>query len=1060
MLPTGRCSQDAALRTLPSRRCPHDAAHRTLPSRRCPQDAAHRTPPTGRCPQDPVGWIVLMDYSLDLHTYRVSCMVSGADGLDSSSTYGQYQASFNMAGVTGSVRFDSTEQTALVNLTGINTTDCGSFNLSLTEFPVMYGHTAHPCEKAQIGERVFTFTVGSPASVLNISGILGQRSSLEAMSVVLEMCDGTKACASLLARSTVTTKQARFFRQVAGNIYLRQVTGEQGATLLGDLVGVDQVDSPVTSVSVFLSRNCSATSCEALLGSLATTNLTKLGQVNVGSPLEAVKSRLDIPGLATEFCFALLNLKSGYSCAELRILETKEIRAIIDMRGVKGQLTFRQPTPFDLTTLTVNLTNLNGRVGPYHVHLFPTPQLRSPPESTCSNDILGGHWNPFGVNTQASVYPPSPGSTHDYYEVGDLSSRHGSLANANDFQASFTDWNLPLFGQNSIVGRSVVLHQPDGTRFACASIGYPGEVIAARAVFQTPVVGSILFTQLSGEPYSDVSVFLELSYGQPSSPATQKHHWHIHSDPISTETDSDEGRCGSTGGHWNPYSINTSLSSYRVNCKPQCPFACEVGDLSRKNNLLNLGPGVGKLSSRYFFTDTTAWLSGPGAMIGRSVVIHGPEEAGRRIACANLTLLRFPSAESGSWQGYGSSRGQVHFFQSSPQGPTNLHISLTGLEARAAGYHVHLLPVKSGQEACSNENIMGHFNPYGVNISSSPAPGSGTVDQYEIGDISGKFGYLTDQNQVQNHYTDGNMPLSGPNSIVGRSLVIHYKNGTRMQCADITAGSSSDASWVLAKAVFYGGVNGTVTLSQQSFPDGSFGDVALLVDVRASKALNVTKASWYISENRTGGLPAGCTGMRGTFNPFNMTAQSSSCSQLTPQACEVGDLTGRHGSISLTQRELFTDSQLQLAGDFTVVYRSLVLMAGNQTIACSDIVPESPSAQQIFPNVTFFRRYDFRKRVADVLDVHVSRVTILPGALSPMPGGKCQQVTFLVSGQVNLKKLASVKDSEKMGVFKQTAECVKSGASGLLAYSWTSHGLLVAAAYLLQAPVLSWWASF
>lgn len=47
-------------------------------------------------------------------------------------------------------------------------------------------------------------------------------------------------------------------------------------------------------------------------------------------------------------------------------------------------------------------------------------------------------------------------------------------------------------------------------------------------------------------------------------------------------------------------------------------------------------------------------------------------------------------------------------------------------------------------------------------------------------------------------------------------------------------------------------------------------------------------------------------------------------------------------------------------------------------------------------------RYDFRKRVADVLEVQVSRVSILPGALSTMAGGKCQQVTFLVSGKIKL----------------------------------------------------------
>uniref|UniRef100_A0A8C1Q9W1 Superoxide dismutase copper/zinc binding domain-containing protein n=1 Tax=Cyprinus carpio TaxID=7962 RepID=A0A8C1Q9W1_CYPCA len=132
-----------------------------------------------------------------------------------------------------------------------------------------------------------------------------------------------------------------------------------------------------------------------------------------------------------------------------------------------------------------------------------------------------------------------------------------------------------------------------------------------------------------------------------------------------------------------------------------------------------------------------------------------------------------------SWLGPGTSEGQVRFSQDSPQGPTILNISFTGLNARAGGYHIHVLPIKSTQEPCSDTNIMGHFNPFSVNAASSPTPGNGTVDQYEIGDISGKFGDLTGQNNFQNQYMDGNMPLSGPNSIIGRSLVIHYTNTSR-----------------------------------------------------------------------------------------------------------------------------------------------------------------------------------------------------------------------------------------------------------------------------------------
>uniref|UniRef100_A0A3P8Z4U8 Superoxide dismutase copper/zinc binding domain-containing protein n=1 Tax=Esox lucius TaxID=8010 RepID=A0A3P8Z4U8_ESOLU len=170
-------------------------------------------------------------------------------------------------------------------------------------------------------------------------------------------------------------------------------------------------------------------------------------------------------------------------------MDKKEVSAMVNMRGVKGYFLFRQATPFDVTEVHVNLTNLGGRVGPYHVHLFPTPPMRSPPQTTCSNDNVGGHWNPFGLDTKDSSYPSGPGSTHDRYEVGDLSGRHGALEGKAQTDATFTDFNLPLFGRNSIVGRSVVIHQPDGVRFLCSSIGYPGEVHVARATFRHPVFG-------------------------------------------------------------------------------------------------------------------------------------------------------------------------------------------------------------------------------------------------------------------------------------------------------------------------------------------------------------------------------------------------------------------------------------------------------------------------------------------------------------------------------------------------------------------------------------------
>ncbi|KAM4595597.1 uncharacterized protein V3H82_002994 [Fundulus diaphanus] len=184
-----------------------------------------------------------------------------------------------------------------------------------------------------------------------------------------------------------------------------------------------------------------------------------------------------------------------------------------------------------------------------------------------------------------------------------------------------------------------------------------------------------------------------------------------------------------------------------------------------------------------------------------------------------------------------------------------------------------------------------------------------------------------------------------------------------------------------------------------------------------------------------------------------MTLQSSSCSLQNQLSCVVGEISLRQGNVSLTGRGVYTDSNIQLTGDHTVVHRSLVLKSGDSILACAEILPESPSAGQTFPNVSSFSRFHFRRRVAEVLKVGMAMVTILPGSPLSAAGGKCQTVNFMVSGDVSADLLSSVKTSEMMGPFRESDTCTRTSAGQLLVPQIVPLFLMFAAAFLLPSAV-------
>lgn len=244
---------------------------------------------------------------------------------------------------------------------------------------------------------------------------------------------------------------------------------------------------------------------------------------------------------------------------------------------VRGTVTFTQATPEQDVTIDVDLRGLQygGADGNlWHVHDYPVTG------DSCSQEAVSGHYNPTASCVEIAwedrdlcrgVTPLdspaacdsvrctyTPGSTG-----GELSTNIGNLDGGAEvgarqtctgercstpraYQDTHTDDHITLFGENSIVGRSIVIHTNDDSgiaRYACATIG---QVRVATATFAessaaaSTVRGTVTFSGVQDGP---TVVDIDLA-GLESGPNP----WHIHELAVSDGATT----CTETGGHFNP----------------------------------------------------------------------------------------------------------------------------------------------------------------------------------------------------------------------------------------------------------------------------------------------------------------------------------------------------------------------------------------------------------------------------------------------------------------------------------------------------------------------------
>ena len=223
------------------------------------------------------------------------------------------------------------------------------------------------------------------------------------------------------------------------------------------------------------------------------------------------------------------------SCAPLQRVWPRMASAKFNYAMLKGSVDMTQETPLDPTIVDLNIEVFRSA---YSYGIDELPKIVRNKDLTtkeCPN-IHSVIYNPHNIDPE--LVPGEGQGTTDQYAVGDLSGKYGNLADKTSEVLTVTDFNLPLFGRDSIIGRALVFYSPEGTTIGCSNIELNGvNMTTAFATFDHPIQGQFIFRQPTDNCSSDTYVYIEISKpGDDNATKTSNHGWHIHLNPITPGT--------------------------------------------------------------------------------------------------------------------------------------------------------------------------------------------------------------------------------------------------------------------------------------------------------------------------------------------------------------------------------------------------------------------------------------------------------------------------------------------------------------------------------------------
>lgn len=432
-------------------------------------------------------------------------------------------------------------------------------------------------------------------------------------------------------------------------------------------------------------------------------------------------------------------------------------------------------------------------------------------------------------------------------------------------------------------------------------------------------------------------------------------HLSIRELPLAARSSLDNAKlCSNLGEVYNPYKVGDSIdANQRLTVD-----SFKVGNLSAKHGQLAVIDS--EYDDHYMgeFIDLSVQLYGPYTIAGRSILIQ--KNNGDYWVCATLNYID-EAVSLAVATFYYPVVGTISFEQlsNSPHSETGVLVEVYNPNSPKRGssdghnWMVHLKPAMADfynwSQRCqsSGEVYDPVLSSIGLNnevyARQCQASLMNEPLRCRLGDTGLKSGLrlalpTSHADRERHYYTDLFLPISGPNSIIGKSVVIYDEHaptqrGNRLACSNIKIVhpiKASVKSWNSGPSI-PSAVRGSITFEQESATK----QTKIKIDLSGFNG-NVENYAihnvWTMDDRE---FPCSNDSLYDIYDPYN----NENSSRLPPSAhygalatadsVKVGDMSRKHGTFEGLQsaQKTFTDTNAPLFAPRSIVGRSIVLRA-------------------------------------------------------------------------------------------------------------------------------------